>query len=130
MILTSVTIDAFRTLISPQRIDIDPKITVLIGANESGKTNLLEAIQASSISNKFQPEDISKCRSRKYAKKEMPIITFSFSLNKEDRNHISKEFLLPDTDKLIIQRNGNEIKNFALIIPKNDFINDCMKQKK
>jgi len=46
MILTKVTIDSFRTLISPQNIVIDPKMTVLIGANESGKTNLLHAIQS------------------------------------------------------------------------------------
>ena len=72
MLLTKVTIDSFRTLTTSQNIEIDTKMTVLMGANESGKTNLLQAIHCISLTNDFQTEDISKCRRRRYARKEPP----------------------------------------------------------
>lgn len=46
MRLLRVRVTSFRSIKEPVTLNIDPKITVLIGANDHGKTNLLEAIRA------------------------------------------------------------------------------------
>lgn len=46
MKLTKIVIDAFRSVRTPQTLHIDQLVTVLIGPNDNGKTNLLEAIRA------------------------------------------------------------------------------------
>jgi predicted ATP-dependent endonuclease of OLD family len=42
--LKRVTVKKFKCFESDQSFDVDPKITVLVGMNESGKTAVLEAI--------------------------------------------------------------------------------------
>ena len=44
MKLLSVRVEDFRTISQKIDLDIDPEITVLMGANESGKTNILHSI--------------------------------------------------------------------------------------
>jgi predicted ATP-dependent endonuclease of OLD family len=45
MIISNVQVTAFRS-IQQLNLPLDPKITVLIGPNESGKTNILKSIEA------------------------------------------------------------------------------------
>ena len=45
MELKSVSIDGFRSVKSGVRLFVDPRIAILIGANDHGKTTLLEAIR-------------------------------------------------------------------------------------
>ena len=44
IILTSVEINKYKCIEKPQRFDVDEKVTVLVGKNESGKTAILQAI--------------------------------------------------------------------------------------
>lgn len=44
IILTSVKLDKYKSYETPQSFDVDEKVTVLVGKNESGKTAALEAI--------------------------------------------------------------------------------------
>lgn len=44
MKLTAVTIQKFRNFVEPQRIEIEPDVTALVGKNESGKTTILKAL--------------------------------------------------------------------------------------
>ena len=46
MILRKVSIRGFRSVRELQELHIDQFVTVLIGANDHGKTNLLDAIRA------------------------------------------------------------------------------------
>lgn len=119
MLLTKAIVSSFRTIATPQEIDIDPRITVLIGANESGKTNLLQAMQCFSLENDLKPEDISKCKRRMYARKELPTIGFAFSLSKEDNERFLN--LIPDLSgesALTVQKRGNGIGGYEVVIPK------------
>lgn len=43
IVLTSVKIDKYKSYEMPQSFDVDEKVTVLVGKNESGKTAVLEA---------------------------------------------------------------------------------------
>jgi predicted ATP-dependent endonuclease of OLD family len=44
IVLTSVKIDKYKSYETPQSFNVDEKVTVLVGKNESGKTAVLEAI--------------------------------------------------------------------------------------
>lgn len=44
MKLAAVTIQKFRNFVEPQRIEIEPDVTALVGKNESGKTSILKAL--------------------------------------------------------------------------------------
>lgn len=43
IVLTSVRLDKYKSYEHPQAFDVDEKVTVLVGKNESGKTAVLEA---------------------------------------------------------------------------------------
>lgn len=131
MFLNKVTIDSFRTLTAPQDIEIDPKMTVLIGANESGKTNLLQAIQCLSLTNNLQPEDISKCKRRKYAKKELPTVSYQFSLSQEAKGRLSELIsALSGEDSIIIRKKGNGIEGYSLAIPRESIMKKLLIHEK
>ena len=57
MKLTKVEIEAFRSIRKCQTLHIDPTVTVLIGANDHGKTNLLEAIRCLNSDRPFTEKD-------------------------------------------------------------------------
>jgi energy-coupling factor transporter ATP-binding protein EcfA2 len=42
--LVAVTVQKFRNFVEPQRIEIEPDVTALVGKNESGKTTILKAL--------------------------------------------------------------------------------------
>jgi energy-coupling factor transporter ATP-binding protein EcfA2 len=44
MRLSAVTVQKFRNIVEPQRVEIEPDVTGLVGKNESGKTTLLKAL--------------------------------------------------------------------------------------
>ena len=46
MKLVAVTVQKFRNFVEPQRIEIEPDVTALVGKNESGKTTILKAGRA------------------------------------------------------------------------------------
>lgn len=57
MKLTKVTITGFRSIRETLSLDVDERITILIGANDQGKTNLLEAIRAFNDDRSIKEED-------------------------------------------------------------------------
>ncbi len=46
MKLTKVTINNYNTISAPTTLEVDPRVTALLGKSESGKTNVLEAINS------------------------------------------------------------------------------------
>src|SRR6266404_1431499 len=57
MKLKSVWIDGFRSVKEGVRLFVDPRISILIGANDHGKTTLLEAIKCLNEDRPITPED-------------------------------------------------------------------------
>jgi predicted ATP-dependent endonuclease of OLD family len=121
--LTKVEIDSFRTIATHQEIEIDPRITVLIGANESGKTNLLEAIKAISLEIDFKHDDITKCKNENYTGKIFPTLCFHFLLSGNELAELIKT--IPDLENyntIAIRKNSNGIDGYTVAIPKEQII--------
>ena len=115
MRLTEITIDSFKTIATPQRLFIDSKITTLVGPNESGKTNVLQAINAVSANFELKREHVSKSKRDNYTKI-FPSLEFTFLLENEENEKIKK--LMPGLkiDKTIsIKRCGNDLEFFDLM---------------
>jgi len=72
MPLTNVTIHKYKSFETEQRFAVDPKSTILVCLNESGKTSAIEAIAKT---NYFQDEESFKFKlSRDYPKKELTAV--------------------------------------------------------
>lgn len=116
MLVSRVLIKAFRSIFE-LNLPIDPKVTVLIGANESGKTNLLRAIEA------FKPDvpfDSSlTCQySDYYYQGKCPEITLEFSqLSRENRrNLVPLSEAFKDVDTFAVKRDGPELTDYHVYV--------------
>ncbi len=123
MRLTKITIDSFKTVATPQELLLDPRATILVGANESGKTNVLQAIELLSPLNDLAKEDISKINRDRYSRKELPYITFTFSLLKQETAKIAEIIPeLSDENSVTIARKGNGVQSFSIIVSSEKFV--------
>ncbi len=76
LILKSVTPTNFRA-IKEEMLEVDENITTIVGANESGKTSLLEAIELLDPEMEMQPSD-TKINSSYSKKNVLPDVVFKF----------------------------------------------------
>jgi predicted ATP-dependent endonuclease of OLD family len=123
MRLTKVTIDSFKTIASPQELLVDKQATILVGANESGKTNVLRAIQLISPFTNLSKIDISKINTERCSKKQLPIFTYTFSLCQKESEKLGK--IVPELreeEQITILRKGNGIYNYEIIVSSKDFL--------
>ena len=101
--LTKATIHKYKSIEQEQTFEIESDVTVFVGTNESGKTNLLEALAKV---NYFEADkNFSFNMTRDYPRKEKkaadrldeaPIaVTLSYQISKELINKISEDIKLP-----------------------------------
>ena len=92
MVVEKIKIVSYKTIVSEQELDVDPKITVLVGGNETGKTNVLQAINKFSLNNNFETEDISRSSNR-YRREILPSVSIVFLLSEEDQQKLTEIYL-------------------------------------
>jgi len=118
MVVEKIKIISYKTIVSEQELDVDPKITVLIGGNETGKTNVLQAIDKFSLNNNFETEDISRSSNR-YRRDILPNVGIVFLLSEEDQQKLTE--ILPifrGSSKLEILKRGNGLDAYHVMISK------------
>lgn len=67
------------------KLVVDPRVTCMIGKNESGKSNILEFISQNTLL-KDTPKDIYLQKHREFPEESTSTLTFEFRLSDEDRN--------------------------------------------
>lgn len=84
MRLSSVEIVGYRSFSQKVVLHFDPNVTIIIGANDHGKTNLLDALTHLNKDTKFDKE---RDLNWDYVEdpEEFPYLSFTFSLDEEDR---------------------------------------------
>ena len=80
MKLKQVRVDGFRSVKEQVRLFIDPKVTILIGANDHGKTTLLDAIRCFNEDRTLTPED----ENWDTVNQGKPILEFDFAVDEEE----------------------------------------------
>jgi len=100
MELKSIKINKYKCFIEPQLFNVDPKITILVGMNESGKSAILEAVAKTNYFDKsdkrynydFVLDYPRKDLSRAKKSSEIPIVVESrYSISQELLNLIEED---------------------------------------
>ena len=93
----------FRSIIDSGEVSLDRKITLLIGKNEQGKTNILRGLESFDREYKYSEEDLSYLIDTNKDPHKIPIVTLWFELEEEDKKTLT--FIsghLKDLNELII----------------------------
>jgi hypothetical protein len=82
--LSVVCIAGYRSIRDPIKVHIEPRTTVVLGANDHGKTNLLSAIQHLNPDHRFNADwDLNwDCEDESDS---LPFVSFEFQLADQDR---------------------------------------------
>jgi len=90
-------IQDFRSIKNSGEVNLEPEITVLIGKNESGKTNILKALESFNGDYEYTDSDLciysatkKKLESGEVEKEDVPIITIWFEIEKEDKEKLKE----------------------------------------
>ena len=116
MVIKSVYVRAFKSIYEIS-LTLNPKINVMIGANESGKTNILKALESFRADIPFDSSLTSQYSNNYYMGK-CPEIALEFSgITKENRQklvRISEAF--KDNESFTIRRDAPELTDYHVII--------------
>ncbi len=114
MIIKNAEITAFKS-IHQIKIPLDSRMTVLIGPNESGKTNILKAIECIRPDIKLSPELTCQFSSF-YQEEKPPVISIEFGhFTKEEHNKLGKLFEgFRQADSLILRREGPGANDYKI----------------
>jgi len=120
MTISNVFIRAFKSIYE-LTLPFDPKISVLIGPNESGKTNILRALSAFNKDAEFDNSLTCQYSDFYYQKKPPELILEFFNITKENRIklvQISEEF--KTAESFFIKKTGPEIDDYKVFIDENE----------
>ena len=114
MVISRLHIRAFKSIYDLS-MPFDPKVNVMIGANECGKTNILKSLES------FRPDvpfdNSLTCQySNHYYMGKCPEITIEFSgFSKDNRQHlntVSETF--KEAESIQVKREGSELKDYSI----------------
>jgi len=116
MIISRAFIRAYKSVFE-LAFPLDPKITTLIGANESGKSNILRALNAFSPGAPF--DNSLTCQySDYYYQGKSPEVAMEFTqISKDNRRHLQKfSEAFKDAESFLLRKDGPELDNYHLFI--------------
>jgi len=98
LFLKAIEFDDYRNIKKAERLVLEP-ITTLVGANESGKTNLLRSMRL--LTDDFDEND-TKMGSLRASRKEMPILKYYFEVKDDDVRRYLRENIKNFTDNNLL----------------------------
>ena len=93
MILKKALVQNYKSIVDSGEIDIDTRLTIVIGKNEQGKSNLLRALESFNDDYKYLPSDLTshlRPTLEQRQPSEIPIVTLWLELKQDDVNDLSK----------------------------------------
>lgn len=86
--LSKVTIAGYRSIREPLELIVEDAVTVVLGANDHGKTNLLEALRHLNPDHAYASEDVNWDLDPDSAK--FPAIAYELRLTDEEREELAR----------------------------------------
>ncbi len=128
MVIKSVYIRAFKSIYEVS-LTLNPKINVMIGANESGKTNILKALEAFRADIPFD-SSLTCQYSNNYYMGKCPEISLEFSIiTKENRQKLVKvSDAFKDVESFTIRRDAPELTDYHVMIGEREVENINLNQ--
>lgn len=93
MEIAKVRIQNYKSIVDSGKVDINPRLTVLIGKNEQGKSNFLSALRSFNVDYKYIPSELpNHLRPTLDAKPpgEVPIVTLWLKLSSDDLEQLKE----------------------------------------
>src|SRR3972149_657875 len=94
MKLAKVHVTNFRSIVDSSPVNIEDRVTVVIGKNEQGKTNFLKALASFNVDYSYKVGDQpNHLRPQLAAQdpKSIPIVDLTFRLHDDDKKLIDKD---------------------------------------
>ncbi len=116
MLISRVHVKAFKSIFE-LALPIDPKVTVMIGANESGKTNTLKSVEAFRTDAPFSNSQTCQYSDYYYQGK-CPELTIDFTnLSRENRrNLLPVSEVFKDVERFSVLKNGPALSDYHMIV--------------
>ncbi len=128
MIISNVFLRAFKSVFE-LTIPFDPKITVLIGPNESGKTNILKALSAFNLDAQFDNSLTCQYSDYYYQNKCPELVVEFYNLSKENRSNLMKlSEHFKTIESFTVKKEGPEITDYKVYIEENEIAIADMKK--
>lgn len=89
MKLKTVVVEGYRSTRKSLTLHLDPRVTIFLGANDHGKTNLIEAIVHLNREEAFDESRDLNWDSGRNAES-LPLVQFEFALDEDDRRWLSE----------------------------------------
>jgi AAA15 family ATPase/GTPase len=93
MKLKHARIQTFRSIVDSSTVEVESRLTVLVGKNEQGKTTFLRALASFDVSYIYGPNDLPNHLRAKLGEKsraEIPIVTLGFVPDSTDRQRLAE----------------------------------------
>ncbi|MDP8211758.1 MAG: AAA family ATPase [Candidatus Zapsychrus exili] len=92
MNIIKVRIQNFRSIVDSGEVYLEPKLTILIGKNEQGKSNFLKALQSFNQNYKYLPDILSshlRPTLEKQPQEKVPMITLWLKFKNDDKDQLA-----------------------------------------
>ena len=116
MVISRVFIKAFKSIFE-LAFPLDPKITAMVGANESGKTNILKALFGFSPGAQF--DSAMTCQySDYYYQGKCPEVALEYSrISKENRRSLMRfGEAFKENESFLVRKDGNTMENYHIFV--------------
>ena len=93
MKIEKVRVQNYKSIVDSGEVDIDSKLTILIGKNEQGKSNFLKALKSFNEDYKYLPNDLPNHLRPSLEDKppeDVPIVTLWLELNSDDLEQLKE----------------------------------------
>jgi len=116
MIVSKLVVKAFKSILD-LTMPLDPQITVLIGPNESGKSNILQAIEAFRLNAPYST-DMTCQYSEYYSQGRYPEVTLEFSDIAPDQRQemVAIHEAFEEVDSFQVKKVGPQPTDYRLLI--------------
>lgn len=125
MRIKKARVQNFKSIIDSGEINLDDRLTAIIGRNEQGKTNFLKSLTTINKSYSYSNDDLCYKISSYEQAQEEPIVTLWFALNEEDKEYFkSLSIKIPEYDTIRVSKFFNNIYDISF---SNSLLNDVTK---
>lgn len=93
MKIEKVRIQNYKSIVDSGKVDIDAKLTILIGKNEQGKSNFLNALKSFNDDYKYLPNDLPnhlRLSLEDKSPEDVPVVSLWLETNSDDLNQLSE----------------------------------------
>lgn len=115
MKIEKVLVQNYKSIVNSEEVDIESRLTVLIGKNEQGKSNFLKALRSFNMDYKYLPKDLPNHLLPSLEvkpKEEVPIVTLWLRFNSDDLEQLGG--IIEDFKKIkylkVVKYYGNNYK--------------------